>query len=219
MKTIQYPLSLISHKIGRNDPCFCGSGKKYKKCCFLNSMNQEAEDEAVHPQTALLETIRDKLEEQYKGKQVTIETSEEMGLVKMSEIILEFAQELLDLAKSYREKESILMLAIVAWNIAVMANYDTNSVISHIEDFLRTLGFKRNSEEKEAVVSILLALVEKKRAKFPDVHRYIIDFEVKEIKKDLHLNVASAVAPTKRGESFLASFGERQAKKRRRLRY
>lgn len=23
----------ISTKIGRNDPCLCGSGKKYKKCC------------------------------------------------------------------------------------------------------------------------------------------------------------------------------------------
>jgi len=22
-----------SEKIGRNDPCPCGSGKKYKKCC------------------------------------------------------------------------------------------------------------------------------------------------------------------------------------------
>ena len=22
-----------SFKIGRNDPCICGSGKKYKKCC------------------------------------------------------------------------------------------------------------------------------------------------------------------------------------------
>lgn len=22
-------------KIGRNDPCHCGSGKKYKKCCLL----------------------------------------------------------------------------------------------------------------------------------------------------------------------------------------
>ena len=22
------------NKIGRNDPCFCGSGKKYKKCCL-----------------------------------------------------------------------------------------------------------------------------------------------------------------------------------------
>jgi len=24
----------IKHKIGRNDPCLCGSGKKYKKCCM-----------------------------------------------------------------------------------------------------------------------------------------------------------------------------------------
>lgn len=23
-----------SHKLGRNEPCFCGSGKKYKKCCI-----------------------------------------------------------------------------------------------------------------------------------------------------------------------------------------
>ncbi|WP_256204377.1 SEC-C metal-binding domain-containing protein [Planococcus faecalis] len=23
----------MSEKIGRNDPCLCGSGKKYKKCC------------------------------------------------------------------------------------------------------------------------------------------------------------------------------------------
>jgi preprotein translocase subunit SecA len=21
-------------KVGRNDPCYCGSGKKYKKCCL-----------------------------------------------------------------------------------------------------------------------------------------------------------------------------------------
>ena len=27
----QRPLSVV--KIGRNDPCSCGSGKKYKKCC------------------------------------------------------------------------------------------------------------------------------------------------------------------------------------------
>ena len=24
-------------KVGRNDPCPCGSGKKYKKCCGVNS--------------------------------------------------------------------------------------------------------------------------------------------------------------------------------------
>ncbi len=30
------PPSVAPTKIGRNDPCPCGSGKKYKKCCGLN---------------------------------------------------------------------------------------------------------------------------------------------------------------------------------------
>ncbi len=25
------------HAVGRNDPCPCGSGKKYKKCCGLKA--------------------------------------------------------------------------------------------------------------------------------------------------------------------------------------
>ena len=29
---------LIRKKVGRNDPCPCGSGKKYKKCCWLKIM-------------------------------------------------------------------------------------------------------------------------------------------------------------------------------------
>jgi hypothetical protein len=29
-----------SPKIGRNDPCPCGSGKKYKKCCLMNASAQ-----------------------------------------------------------------------------------------------------------------------------------------------------------------------------------
>lgn len=27
------PIKRIEPKVGRNDPCSCGSGKKYKKCC------------------------------------------------------------------------------------------------------------------------------------------------------------------------------------------
>jgi preprotein translocase subunit SecA len=29
----QQPMKREGEKIGRNDPCPCGSGKKYKKCC------------------------------------------------------------------------------------------------------------------------------------------------------------------------------------------
>lgn len=28
------PIERIGPKVGRNDPCHCGSGKKYKKCCL-----------------------------------------------------------------------------------------------------------------------------------------------------------------------------------------
>ena len=32
-KVVNTPVVNTSPKIGRNDPCSCGSGKKYKKCC------------------------------------------------------------------------------------------------------------------------------------------------------------------------------------------
>ena len=30
-------------KVGRNDPCPCGSGKKYKKCCMMKDLAREAD--------------------------------------------------------------------------------------------------------------------------------------------------------------------------------
>jgi len=35
-KVSQQPMASVprtEEKVGRNDPCPCGSGKKYKKCC------------------------------------------------------------------------------------------------------------------------------------------------------------------------------------------
>ena len=32
-KTVRQPVARNTPKVGRNDPCPCGSGKKYKKCC------------------------------------------------------------------------------------------------------------------------------------------------------------------------------------------
>jgi preprotein translocase subunit SecA len=38
------PVTVMRHqpKVGRNDPCPCGSGKKYKKCCLLKGINYDA---------------------------------------------------------------------------------------------------------------------------------------------------------------------------------
>jgi preprotein translocase subunit SecA len=37
LKSVDSPRTPTGDKIGRNDPCFCGSGKKYKKCGELNT--------------------------------------------------------------------------------------------------------------------------------------------------------------------------------------
>ena len=33
----------LPKEIGRNDPCYCGSGKKYKKCCYLTKTSRSAQ--------------------------------------------------------------------------------------------------------------------------------------------------------------------------------
>ena len=33
MRTVATPVRRDAPKVGRNDPCPCGSGKKFKKCC------------------------------------------------------------------------------------------------------------------------------------------------------------------------------------------
>lgn len=35
------------HKVGRNDPCPCGSGKKFKKCCELKQKHKKLTAEVV----------------------------------------------------------------------------------------------------------------------------------------------------------------------------
>jgi len=31
---VMRPMNSVVGKVGRNDPCPCGSGKKYKRCCI-----------------------------------------------------------------------------------------------------------------------------------------------------------------------------------------
>lgn len=47
-------------KIGRNDPCHCGSGKKYKHCCYAkDSVKHEAPEEVVDEADAASEEATD----------------------------------------------------------------------------------------------------------------------------------------------------------------
>ena len=45
------------HRIGRNDPCPCGSGKKYKKCCGMNEADAENENNTELKDENAVETV------------------------------------------------------------------------------------------------------------------------------------------------------------------
>lgn len=47
-------------KIGRNDPCHCGSGKKYKRCCLGKQVTEYAEPKAAKAPIGLLSFMRSK---------------------------------------------------------------------------------------------------------------------------------------------------------------
>ncbi|MFK0574032.1 IS1096 element passenger TnpR family protein [Endozoicomonas sp.] len=42
-------------KLNRNEPCPCGSGKKYKKCCFLEPLKEDEIQRALSKSTSLAE--------------------------------------------------------------------------------------------------------------------------------------------------------------------
>lgn len=56
IRSIGYPgpfseKRLSMHKVGRNDPCPCGSGKKYKKCCEAKQTHKKFQAQVINPIT------------------------------------------------------------------------------------------------------------------------------------------------------------------------
>src|ERR1017187_9292128 len=51
-------------KVGRNDPCPCGSGKKYKKCCLVDTFETVGREESI--QKRLVESILRLIRKNYK---------------------------------------------------------------------------------------------------------------------------------------------------------
>ena len=76
----------MSNKVGRNDLCPCGSGKKYKKCCIsiVNSKSAQAwvDDDGMHVIAPGERPTKSQIEQMTKEYQNKIRNSpmwEQMG--------------------------------------------------------------------------------------------------------------------------------------------
>ena len=174
-------MNLHTKKLGRNDPCICGSGVKYKKCCLNATTTAEKE-------TQEMASFSQKTKDLYPDSTHTINDSNDGKVIKMSEVIINFASQLLDLSKTHEERKKSIELSIIAWNIALL---DKRERKQEIDRFLDSIPLKKGSEDWKFSEGVLNMLIQKKQTLYPSLKRFIMNFELIRLKDGFHLNIAS----------------------------
>jgi len=170
-------------KINRNALCPCGSGRRYKNCCLYNKADQIQEAKANG--LALL----GKFKNEHKDKEMTWDHTEDVGTVKMSEVIIDFADELLSQFNTKETKKMAIGTAIFAWNLALTEESERES---KIEELINAAGGKKGSQEWDDLLQVLEAFIYKKELKYPSINQLILSFEFIETKNGDHLNIISS---------------------------
>lgn len=177
----------MTQKLGRNDICHCGSGLKYKRCCLKNG---------ILPPEKMPSTIS-LASQQESQKRLVKRVQKSMGdgytilngslPTKMSAIILDLADFILKEASTKQQEHSAISIACLAWNISIL---DSIRGQKCLEDFFKD---EDDPDFKADIEDIIEIIIEKKRRYYPDINRIIVDFELLQNKKDLHLTIMSFV--------------------------
>lgn len=177
-------MSVDSAKLKRNELCSCDSGKKYKKCCLINSkiINEETAEER-----ALNLTGRKRLLNKMQNQNIILHQPSD-SMLKISDAIIQLASDMLDSAKNKSERKIAITAACVAWNIEVLAT-DENSLINELNNFFATCV--EDEQDQDDFTQIILSMIAKKKLLFPDEIRLVEDFEIVDTKNYFSVNVAS----------------------------
>src|SRR5262249_25079492 len=116
-----------------------------------------------------------------EGRQVILQ--DPLGYEKMSEILVEFAQPLLATAESRESIRKTIALAALTWNLSLLPERQQQQAFDS----------GPLAEIPSEMKPMLLNLIERKKALFPDIHRLIRDFEVTGNGPDLSVNVVSTL--------------------------
>ena len=110
---------------------------------------------------------------------------------KMSEVIIDFAQPLMDAATSPAAQKSAISTAIISWNLSLLPKKSQSDQISEIK---KILDSSNNSDHfSNEGLYIFNYLIARKKSLFPEINRMIVDYELVETPKGFHLNVVSNI--------------------------
>lgn len=179
-------MSMMSTKIGRNEPCYCGSGKKYKKCC-LHQTPSESQTALMASQKRMSRKIEHRFGEQ---QEIWLGQTE----LKMSEVILALVKEWWDECETADEHRNALTLVCAAWNMSFLPIEERER---HMQaELCKTLKKSAiSAEEQHALQTMINYIIQKKLQYYPDINRMIVDYELIDTRDgDYHLNIASTLS-------------------------
>jgi hypothetical protein len=174
-----------NNKPGRNDACYCGSGKKYKRCCLLlaAALPDTRQRNAIQLKTT--EGFRNRVQ-QRMGDKCSILQGDLNG-VKMSAVILDLADFLLEMAHTKERQKAAITITCIAWNIAVAGMEKAQKLF---DAYFETIDDPIHQQD---TLDIIETIIERKQLLYPEINRFILDYEVVRTKNNLHLNVVSTV--------------------------
>ena len=122
-------------KLGRNKPCYCGSGKKYKKCCLAKDeeerrLEQKEEQYEEDPSEEIEDDPVEEYGEEYDGYQ--LEDSEDVP--DISPLPAEDAPELNIVEDNELSPEEVVLCE--EWGTEYVKISDPDKLRTHIEKFM-----------------------------------------------------------------------------------
>jgi len=168
------------NRLGRNDLCFCGSGKKYKKCClFLAEEEKSTSDDWMehfledHPFDAVI-------------------NPDGINSYKMSEVLFDYVSDLLELTDTYEQKKEVLFLCVFAWNLSLLSD---DQISKAMDTLLEKVNVQKNSLQDRNIRGLLRDLIERKQEEYPLYNRFIYKFSLRDEGDDIRLYVLSSDVP------------------------
>jgi hypothetical protein len=126
-----------------------------------------------------------RVQQNFEGK---VEIAPQNG-IRMSDVLEAFIEPYLETAHTHDQRLMLLSIAAFAWNVALRPEDQQQQEIT---EFVSQIVPDANNPARQDITAILEEFVERKRSSFADVRRYIVDFELRETRNDVHLSVVSA---------------------------
>jgi hypothetical protein len=113
------------------------------------------------------------------------------GEVKMSKVLQEFVEPYLDLAPSLSQRQNLLDLAVIAWNLAFMPENELPSTLDYL---LEDVSKDNDPFFYKEMRSVINDLITRKQKLFAEHKRYIVACKLQDVGKEFDLCVTSTLS-------------------------